>query len=98
MGAARDARERKKRSLQRHVLWLSDLCQAGSSHHTAQGRTQACPACAALRLRVDALAQQVAALGTGPLPNPAHADMMESADENLDDTGGLSRYQPGVCG
>ena len=37
MGAAADARLRKRRSQARHVAWLSGLFQTTSSHHTAGG-------------------------------------------------------------
>ena len=61
-GAARRARERKKRALSKHVMWITDLCQAGSAHHTAARReaVQACPGCLALCHRLDALEQQPA--------------------------------------
>ena len=35
-GAARRARERRKRSEGRRALWLASVCQAAASHHTGQ--------------------------------------------------------------
>ena len=66
MGAAREARERKRRSTARKVAWLSDLYRGGAVHHTAaeagttsSATTSCCAGCALLYEQLAALRQVV---------------------------------------
>ena len=60
MGAARDARLRKQRSLARHVGWLTGLVQSASSHHAASAAAAQRPGCSALQARMAAMEKALA--------------------------------------
>ena len=88
-GAARRRREQAKRALGRHVVWLSQVTQARSAHHSHPAGSDLQGLVAAMRLEILDLRRQVAELhqakvyeATQP-PCPATSVQVVSADVNM---------------
>ena len=83
-GIARRRREQAKRSCARKVGWLAGLLQT-QGHHTT-GACSACPGCARLVARIDALEKQLQSEVTNPLAPPSHAVPTLGTADMSDDT------------